>query len=223
MDSMNKNKSSLAPATSTPQIPPRKVASQTDTPTTPPNLYPLSPPRAPRAQRFRRIKEILTGSGQPSTPSHTLNMIHNRLVGLGTICEAGSPKCSSSQSPRDCLRSYRSRSPLGSHHQIRRSTEVEFGSLLIKPGSQGFSTVLAREGNQGTPIPNDKPSDQLDIGARYRKMLSLDDSEYDESMAGSSSTRIPNDENEDVKYLEKDLDDLYKIAKPFRYDERGSQ
>lgn len=221
MDSTSKNKRSSVPSISTTHTPGKAFTSHTDSPTTPPNLYSLSPPGAPRAQRLRRRKEIVIEYGQPSTPSRIQNRLNNRLVGLRETREAGNSRNLSSQSPRDRLLSYRSRSPLGSHHRIRKSTEVESVSLLIKPGTQGSPLFLVGNGNQATSLPNVQLSDQLDLGARYWKTLSFADTEHNERMAGSLPSATPNDNNENVTSTEKHLDDLYKTGRPFRYDEHG--
>lgn len=137
MTSTNNNQS-LTPtgAKSIRQTPPMKVASQTKVPTTPPNSYVISPPRAPRPRRIMRSEDMRENESQPSTPSRVMNRLHSKLVGLGADREHGGPRDPRSRSPpKDRSLSYRARSPLSNKHQGGRSNQVLFGPLLVNSTS----------------------------------------------------------------------------------------
>ncbi|TEY29603.1 hypothetical protein BOTCAL_0929g00030 [Botryotinia calthae] len=178
---------------SSPKTAPNNSMSRNSTPSTPPNTRILSPPRAPRQRRFLRPEVTPRTSESFRTPYKSGDRLNSELHSPRPSRRNDRRNAHSRSPPRNRARAYRSRSPPRNHLFGKRSGEVLLGPLL--PNAVYQSTGVYN---------NLQSSGSYDMNERFKRMLSLAETEHKEKASENKSSRISS--NKTIEKKSKEID-----------------
>ncbi|KAK8901368.1 hypothetical protein ACHAPF_006182 [Botrytis cinerea] len=190
---------------SSPKTAPNNSMSQNGAPSTPLNTRMLSPPRAPRQRRFLR-PEVTPQTSKSFRTQYNFDDRLDSELHNSTPSRRNYRRNSRSRSPpRDLGRAYRSRSPPRDHLFGRLSA----GEALLGP-------LLPNAVYQSTGMDNNlQSSGSYDINKRFRRMLSLAETEHKEKASENKSSRISSNKTTEKKSKEIDSGNFGNSSKAF--------